>query len=314
MVTRWRKVLLSEGRRGGPVIHWTEPEIVFTTVEKDGAAADVYTMPVFAYAGRYIGGPWIYQRAGSMARELQGTIHTQLAFSRDGRKWTRVEQGKPFLTLGPAGTWDGGMAGLWAGVAVMGDRLRCYYFGDAGRHDDPPRPEIKRYCGSGTLRLDGFSSLEAGPEGGAFITVPFWPLGKHLYINADARGGEIRVEALQDYTHVEAKVAERGDEPKGLFRLDASVPFQGDSISHRVQWRHGENFVDNFPVGWNDPHEILKERGNRRFEKRAIGLKFELKNARIYSFWVADAAQPPVQGRLVPLAEPSSQERDEEAR
>ena len=301
VATRWRKVLLSEGRLAGSGIQWTEPELVFGTDEKDGATADVYTMPVFAYAGGYIGCPWIYQRVGSLDPELQGAIHTQLAFSRDGRKWTRVRQGEPFLALGPPGSWDGGMAGLLGGIALMGNRLRFHYFGYARLHDDPPRPEIKRYCGSGTLRLDGFCSLEAGPEGGALVTVPFWPLGKHLYINADARQGEIRVEALQDYTHVEAKLAEKGGEPRGLFRLDASVPFQGDSTSHRVRWRHGENFADNFPAGWNDPREILKERGNRRFEKRAIALKFQLKNARIYSFWFADSPRAPVEGRLVPV-------------
>ena len=109
------------------------------------------------------------------------------------------------------------------------------------------------------------------------------------------------MKVLQDYTHVEAKMAEKGGEPRGLFRLDASMPFQGDSTSHRVRWRHGENFADNFPAGWNDPREILKERGNRRFEERAIALKFQLKNARIYSFWFADSSREPVEGRLVPV-------------
>jgi hypothetical protein len=187
------------------------------------------------------------------------------------------------------------------GPYIIEDRLIYYYSGQLTKHDEPTPENYFRGCGLAWLRVDGFTSLDAGHEVGTMLTVPFFPRGKYLYINADARGGEIRVEVLQDYTYVELKDFERGKGGMGLFRVENCIPLQRDSIRHRVEWKNGENFVDSFPPGWNSPSPSGEIQGKLYFSKRAIALKFYLANAKLYSFWFADGENSIEEGRLVPV-------------
>ncbi len=299
-VTGWRKVIFSELLQEQDTPRWSDEELILEADEADGPVADIYYMQVTGYAGQYIGIPAVYHRAACPDPALQGTIHGQLAFSRDGKTWERVCQGEPFLPLGAPGTWDSGLIGPSGNPIMLQNQLYYYYWGRVTKHDEPLLSDYRVDCGLARLRVDGFVSLDAGPEGGTVLTVPFWPKGKHLTINADARGGEIRVEVLQDYTYVELKEFEKGTAGKGLFRVENCLPFRGDALNHRVEWVNGENFVDSFPPDWNNPEPLEKSGGKRHFTKRAIALKFYLKNARLYSFWFADKDAPLEQGRLRP--------------
>ena len=300
-ITTWRKVIMSEAVRVGnyeeKITKWTDEELVFQANERDGPATDVYNLAVAGYAGKYVGVAPMYHRAASFNDDLRGRFSNELAFSHDGREWERVCQGTPFLKFGPEGAWDSGMIGLTHSIpAIINDRLWYYFFATKNTHDAPSHdPNI--HAGAASLRIDGFVSLDAGPEGGVVLTVPFWPQGKHLYINADARGGEIRVEVLQNYTYVEQKKFETAEPVLGLFRVENCLPFSGEAIAHRIEWKNGENFVDDFPDGWNRPAPISSK---REFSERAIALKFHLRNASLYSFWFADQKEPLEKGRLVP--------------
>ncbi len=118
--------------------------------------------------------------------------------------------------------------------------------------------------------------------------------GGFIYINADAREGEIRVEVLQEYSAP-------GNKETGLFSLENCIPFSDDALAHRVEWKHGENFMDDFPDGWNVDLQYIDEGKTRNFSKRAIELKIYLRNAKLYSIWFADEPTPYEVGRLIPI-------------
>ncbi|MBM4363958.1 MAG: hypothetical protein FJ104_14860, partial [Deltaproteobacteria bacterium] len=297
-VAGWRKVLLTEGITEAGVLRWTPDELVLAANEADGAAADIYYMQVFGYAAGYVGIPVLYHRASSLDPEKSGRFYGELATSSDARTWRRVAQGQPLLAPGAPGAWDYGLVGPSAGPVVIDGQLVFYYWGRRQTHDEPLPPDVRTQAGAATLRLDGFVSMDAGPEEGTLLTTPLWPAGKHLYVNADARGGEIRVEVLQDYTYVELKQFDRPESLRGLFRKESCTPITSDAVAHRVEWKHGENFADSFPAGWNQPRGDLGKM--RDFSRRAIALKFTMRNARLYSFWFADGPAPAAVGRIVP--------------
>ena len=302
-VSSWRKVIFSESIKTKKDIVWTEKELVLTANEDDGPTTDIYNMQVTAYAGVYVGYPQMFRRR-SFNPELRGTLYNELAFSHDGRNWKRICQGQPFLSIGSPGDWDHAMVGIKTNPVIINDRLHFYFQSATGLHTRPRKPGWnRRFCGVATLRLDGFCSLDAGSEGGTLFTVPFWPKGKHLYINADARGGEIRVEVLQEYVIPENKKYTMGEKEKGLFSLENCIPFSHDALAHRVEWKHGENFIDDFPDGWNvDPGKV-DEKEQRYFTKRAIELQIYMRNAKLYSLWFADEPIPWEFGRLAPMKE-----------
>ncbi len=86
-----------------------------------------------------------------------------------------------------------------------------------------PTAHLRRY----SMRLDGFTSLNAPYDGGEIITKPFTFSGNQLEINyATSAVGEIRIE-LQD---------ENG-KPLPGFSLDDSQVIIGNEISRVVEWR-----------------------------------------------------------------------------
>lgn len=300
--TGWRKVLLSESYEKDGELFFSDQlnALVLEADNSDPAGADIYDMPVTAYAGKYIGFPVVYNRRMSdLEPDLLETLTVELAFSHNGYAWHRIGQGKQFIPQGSGKSWDSGMTSGLGSPVIVNDKLLFHYTSTNGRHDEGSLlPDLVSGIGSASLRIDGFVSLDAGPEGGTLVTVPFFPQGKFLYLNADARGGEIRVEVLQEGHSVELKKAHSNQNILGLFRMDKCIPITDDSIAHLVKWEHGENFIDNFTKGWND--ELLYVTRSKQFEERAIVLKIHLKNAKLYSFWFADKVEPFNHGRLMP--------------
>jgi hypothetical protein len=78
----------------------------------------------------------------------------------------------------------------------------------------------------GVLRLDGMVSVNAGYEGGEFVTKPFVYKGDNLVLNfATSAVGSIRLE-LQDARGI----------PIPGYELENFVPLWGDQIEHPVVW------------------------------------------------------------------------------
>ena len=164
------------------------------------------------------------------------TLDIRLAVSRDGLKWTWPEQEKPFIPLGKPGEFDCGSLYMGQGIIRVGDELWQYYGGSPLNHaegvfENLVKPGNSRSNSRVISRLDGFVSVDVGPEGGSFITplLTFW--GNKLKLNVKVRlGGVVRVGLLDE----DAK-----DIPG--YSTGSCLPIKGDYIETTVKWQTGAN-------------------------------------------------------------------------
>src|SRR5262245_32474434 len=98
--------------------------------------------------------------------------------------------------------------------------------------------------------------MDAGEQNGTLTTQPVRFQGKHLFVNADAGKGELRVELLN----------EKGDVIEPFTRAGCD-PVRADRTLQAVTWR-GES-------------DLSRRRG------QAVRFRFHLTNGRLYAFWVS---------------------------
>jgi len=178
-------------------------------------------------------------------------IDTHLCHSRDGRTWHRYRERVPFLP-NSEGTFDGGMLLAGAGGLVVRDgKIWIYYSGYGTDHGGRERTEgpVKNGIGLAYLRVDGFVSADGGPAGGTLLTKPLAGEGATLHVNADARDGEVRAEVLDAQGTVLARTR----------------PVVGDALDAAMTW---EGAPPAPPAG------------------EAVRLRFHLRDAKLYSFWL----------------------------
>jgi hypothetical protein len=179
-----------------------------------------------------------------------------LGFSRDGFHWTRPDR-KAFIPVSEHyGDWNWGNVQSAGGIVdVVGDQLYFYVMGWAGVAGTV-RPGTG-FVGLATLRRDGFASMDAGNDGGKLTTRPIRFSGSKLFINADASQGEVRAEVLD---------AASGKPLPGLSMNDC-LPVRENKTLEAVAWKNGKDLsaIAGLPVR----------------------IRFQLRNAHIYSFWVS---------------------------
>ena len=191
-----------------------------------------------------------------------------LAGSRDGHTWYYLGDRDPFIPNGEGDAWDAHyirMANLCTvgGPLVKEDELHFYYHGTYGGTTEFPgkeRSDKGRWVhsgGLGTLRRDGFASMNAGAEPGVIYTRPLIFEGDgRLFINADASGdGYVKVSVV-------------GEDA-------AELP--------RFEQKNCRGITENTTCGsitWKDTETLAPLKG------RYIRFAFHLKNAKLYSFWV----------------------------
>ena len=243
--------------------------------------AEIYNMAVLPYQGLYIGFPTVFNPFGAIpppATNFTRINQIEMAVSRDLYTWDRVADRTPFIGIEP---FDGQNYGtsqlLMSGPPIVRDdgEIWCYYnalrmpgsiemYRRFNRCKELFRLGIdqRHFDDAGALSLaklprDRFVSID-GDEIGTIITRPFYWRGEDLYINADARWGEIYAE-IQD--------AESGRPHPGFWVPgEEPPPFTGDSLGAKFTWKH--------------PHDLI-------FEK-PVRLKFYLHQARLYSYWLED--------------------------
>jgi len=230
---------------------------------------DVYNMGVFRYEGVYIGLPALYHATGPVPNypNTVGFHLVQLVASRDLKSWQRLGERRTFI--GPSrrdsGAYDLVQILPPSAPIVRDDELWFYYtglkyrgsftyVGNYPNGEHLPIPGRDRDTGAvclAVLRRDGFVSLDAGSDEGRLLTEPFALSAKQLHVNVDASSGSLQAELLD----------ERGEV------LATSEIISGDHAHVALKWQGA---------------------GPAQLKRRKVSLRFLLKKASLYSYWLED--------------------------
>jgi len=181
-----------------------------------------------------------------------------LSYSRDGRHWLRPHDRQPFIPLGDAASWEADYSlSAYTAPILVGDELFIYYASSRNpERDKDPQARWPIHVGLAKLRRDGFASLNAGDRPGRILTRPLHFTGDALHVNAEiAAGGWIK-----------AAVFTRDSQPVSAYALDDAVPLTRGAVRSRMTWKTKPKLS---PPG--EDH---------------LRLLFQLKNAKLYSFWI----------------------------
>ena len=232
--------------------------------------AQVYQMAVMPYEGLYVGFPVLFNPAAALPQpygNYTALNQVELTVSRDLYNWDRVADREVFIGIDP---WDGINYGtaqnLLCGLPRIHEDREIWFYYNAVRFRSPMTFYDERYhkyfddmaalC-LAKLRVDGFVSLDAASDG-TVLTKPFMAAGGDLYINTAATHGQVRAEVLDAVTM----------EPVPGLTRDRCNGITGDHIKIPVTWEGAS---------------IPQSNG-------LVRIRFEMKNAGLYSFWTESCA------------------------
>ena len=154
-----------------------------------------------------------------------GPVDVQLAVSRDGVTFERFRT--PYIGLGLMDEpHQGGMGYMGIGLVRRGNYIYQYYAEGAITHG---YHECNVRYLRAKQRLDGFVSIDAGPDGGWFVSPPIEFEGNRLQLNIDCGAmGEAWIE-LQD---------EAGTPLPG-YTLEEAVSVDRNGVAQEVWWHNG---------------------------------------------------------------------------
>ncbi|MDO8587012.1 MAG: hypothetical protein Q7T82_08220 [Armatimonadota bacterium] len=231
-------------------VHWEQPWRIFTPDSADEGATEFYGGSVLARGDLLIAFPLILRDdlAAEAGGKIEGIGYTAIATSRDGRRWQRFRE--PFLDrASQPGAYDRAFAWV-SGVTEANDKVYLSYVAYNQGHKTGDRQ-----CGMATIARDRFVSREArGEKPGTLRTNLLSYAGRgpmQLWLNADASGGEIRVQVVD----------EKGVVIPG-FSFDDCAPVAADSLHQQVTWKQPTS----------------------RLKGKSFRLEFSLRNARLYGF------------------------------
>ena len=228
---------------------WSTGEMVMAADSNDPEGAEIYSMSVFPYSNIYIGCVQMFY-----GLPTQGNLDIQLASSRDGKNFSRVQPRGPFIPEGDIGDWDRFNISLGNLPPIeVNDELWFYYSGRSYRHGPYDGPDSGPHIGAiglAKIKRGRFVSLEASFDGGTVITKPLTFNGKRLYINANSKYGSINIGLLDQENNL---ISDSQRTISGLDSIRIPVPFKA-------------NLSD--------------------VSDKPIKIKFELKNAQLYGFQI----------------------------
>lgn len=243
-------------------IHWSNPVLILAADEDDNLDDALYGMAQHRIGDTRVG-------LLDVLHSVPDVMDIQLTYSLDGRCWKRVR--KPWLTTGPAGSWDQIMVETANHPLEVGDELWMYYGGSGWGHHDwytfgfhealdvPEAHDVTKvgfFLGLAKLRLDGFCSLNAGTvREGILITRQLNSSGTGIVVNAECgQGGYIDVEVFNQSDEV----------LRGYGRKDFDR-FTGNAVRHQLSWQSQTKV----------PPEPYRR------------LVFYMRNAKLYSFRIS---------------------------
>ena len=170
--------------------------------------------------------------------EWMNQMDIQLTYSKDGRSWERAGNREPILECGPPGSFDSGSVYPSHTPLKVGDEIWLYHTGRTLLHGEPSRHEGDFPDGLNLAKIkkDRLVCLKAEKEGVLTTTaikirpqrmgLPKGIDPQTLAINADAKGGSVRLEIIDPFGRVLPG-----------YSVDDCVPFTGDEVDHQVQWK-----------------------------------------------------------------------------
>jgi hypothetical protein len=237
-------------------IHWTQPVwLDFGDAPLEHFYVNAIS-PYFRAPGYYLGFPMRFvpyrRTVGAEARPVDGVSDAVFIASRDGLRFERLFL-EAFIRPGPDplnwGQAHGNNTPAWGLLPTSPTEMSLYWAEHYGGV-----PQLRR----GTLRLDGFVSVQAPHGGGRLTTKPFLFRGRRLALNyATSAVGSVRVEVLRA----------DGSALPGLSRDDC-LELYGDEIERLVAWKRGNELTP-----WAD---------------QPVRLRFHLQDADLFSFRFSD--------------------------
>lgn len=170
-----------------------------------------------------------------------------VGYSRDGWSWTRPDR-RGFLPISETkGEWNYANVQSAGGCCLVVGDRLFFYCSGRG---------VGHVTSLAFLRRDGFVSMDAGAEEGTLTTRPIAFRGKHLFVNVDAPAGELRVEVLDERGEVIAP-----------YSAANCIAVRADKTLQGVRWKGADDLG--------------------RLAGKTVGLRFRLKNGKLYAFWVS---------------------------
>ena len=115
--------------KSADLIHWTTPWPLFGPDDSiDNVDDAFYGLEQFP-----IGDDWL--GVLNVLHMTDNTMDVQLVYSRDGKHFTRVRPGQPWLAPGGPGSWDQYMVTICSKPIEVGDDLYVYHAGAKNHHD-----------------------------------------------------------------------------------------------------------------------------------------------------------------------------------
>ena len=228
---------------------WSKGELVMAADHKDPKGTEVYSMTVLPHEGIYVGLVQMFYGLPD-----QGNLEIQLAISRDGKNFTRVEPRDPFIPEGKIGDWDRFNISVGMPPVLVDDELWFYYSGRTDRHSPYQGKDTGSKTGAiglAKIKRSRFISLEASFDGGTLLTKPLALEGSELSVNANAAFGSIEVTIVD----------EEGKQLPGW----KSIISGEDAVAAAVRF---------------DKHSLEELAG------RAVRIQFRLVNAQLFGFRV----------------------------
>lgn len=237
-------------------------------LDPDLRGLDVNHISATLYAeGVYLGFPGLYRwypggtdprgREGHryFVQGNDGVFETQLAVSRDGRRWTRPDR-RPYVGYGIYGELDGGFIAVAPGLIRRDDEIYQYYAGNQTTHGifDPGHDRGVGGIFRLVQRRDRFVAISSGQREGWLCTKLLRHSGRRLQLNIDCGGlGEAFVEIQDDAGH-------------GIpgFSMADSDPIDLNQLAATVTWRSNPDVS--------------------RLQGQPIRLKFKLRRSNLYTF------------------------------
>jgi hypothetical protein len=216
-----------------------------------GITTELYNLDCVAYESVMTGMFSIWHGPKTSSPDRDKINDVCVGFSRDGFYWDRTSR-EPIVGVSEDSTaWNYSNVQSAGGCFLtVGNQLYVYSSGRQGRDSG--------VCSTGlsTMRRDGFASMTAGAQEGTLTTRPVRFDGKYLFVNADAVGGRLQAEVLDQNGNVIPQYS----------RNNCTV-MSSDSTTARITWN-----------GAGDLSSLAGQ---------AVKIRFYLSKGSLYSFWVS---------------------------